>query len=213
MQFARENGWLLLTQRIAGAAVRRLRDGLIARRLKTSQMRIGRFPRLGGLAHIRLGPNFSAGDGLWLEAVTSYAGFDYSPSISIGANVTFSSHVHIACTNRVAIGDGVLSGSNVIITDHNHGIYAGSDQTPPGIPPNQRRLSTDKTVNIGSNVWLGDGVVVLGGADIGEGSIIGANSIVNGPIPPCCIAAGAPARAIRRWNPVTGQWDRWTQTP
>ena len=210
--FARENGWLLLAHKIAGASVRRLRDKLLARRLKTSQMRLGRAPKLAGLAHIRLGPNFSAGDGLWLEAVTSFAGVEYSPLIAIGANINFSDHVHVACTNRVTIADGVLSGSHVIITDHSHGIYAGEDQSPPDVRPVERPLSNDRSVNIGRNVWLGDGVAVLGGADIGEGSVIGANAVVNGPIPAHCIAAGAPARPIRRWNPATKQWDRWTQS-
>jgi acetyltransferase-like isoleucine patch superfamily enzyme len=208
-QFAAENGWLLLAQKIAGGFLHRLRDTLLARRLNTSGMRLGRAPRLAGLAHIRLGPNFSAGDALWLEAVTHFAGVDFSPLISIGPNVNLSNNVHVACTNRVTIAEGVLSGSHVIITDHSHGIYTGDDQSSPEVRPVERRLSNDRSVNIGRNVWLGDGVAVLGGADIGEGSIIGANAVVNGPIPAYCIAAGAPARPIRRWNPATRQWDRW----
>jgi acetyltransferase-like isoleucine patch superfamily enzyme len=214
-EFAAENGWLLMAMKATGAAMRRLRDHLLARRLKTTGLRIGRYPKLAGLAHMRVAANLSAGDGLWLEAVTAFAGTRYQPLITIGANVNLSDHVHVACTNRVTIGDGVLSGSRVIITDHSHGIYAGGidadhQQSSPEVRPVERKLSNDKIVVIGRNVWLGDGVAVLGGAEIGDGAIIGANSVVNGTVPAFCIAVGAPARPIRRWDFETSQWVAWT---
>lgn len=138
----------------------------------------------------------------------------YEPLITIGANVNLSDHVHLACTNRVTVGDGVLSGSRVIITDHSHGIYGGGiyadqEQSSPEVRPVERSLSNDKTVVIGRNVWLGDGVAVLAGAAIGDGAIIGANSVVNGTVPAFCIAVGAPARPIRRWDVETSQWIPW----
>jgi acetyltransferase-like isoleucine patch superfamily enzyme len=210
-RFAMENGYLLLLQRIAGAIVRRTRDTLLARRLRATGLRIGKDPRLGGLAHLRIGKNFSAGHGLWLEAVTFFAGTQYHPLVTIGDNVNFSDHVHIACTNRVTIGDGVLVGSRVIVTDHDHGVYAGADQSSPHEPPNERRLSMGQSVTIGRNVWLGDGVAILGGAEIGEGSIIGANSVVKGRIPAFCIAVGAPAKPRRCWNAESASWVPWTE--
>jgi acetyltransferase-like isoleucine patch superfamily enzyme len=210
-EFAQENGWLMLAQRVTGAALRRTRDGLLARRLKTTGLRIGKYPRLAGLRHMRIGSNLSAGDNLWLEAVTSFAGVNFQPLLSIGEGVSLSNSVHIACTNQVTIGDGMLSGSHVIITDHSHGIYAGPEQCSPLTRPVERRLSNDQTVIIGRNVWLGDGVTVLGGSEIGEGSIIGANSVVTGRVPAFCIAVGAPARPIRRWNSEMAQWVEWIE--
>jgi acetyltransferase-like isoleucine patch superfamily enzyme len=204
--FVHENGYLLLAQRASNAAARRLRDRALARRLKTTNLRIGNDPRLAGLAHMRIATNFAAGNALWLEAMTSFAGVQYDPLLSIGAYVNFSDQVHVACTNRVSIGDGVLIGSRVIVTDHSHGIYAGDHQSPPQMRPTERPLSNDKAVIIGRNVWIGDGVAVLGGADIGEGAIIGANSVVTGKIPAACIAVGAPARPIRRWDTVSAKW-------
>ena len=127
-EFAKENGIFLLSQKMGGSLIRRLRDELLARRLKTTQVRIGKHPKLAGLAHMRVGASFSAGNGLWLEAVTSFAGLRYDPLITIGADVNFSDQVHVASTCRVTIGDGVLVGSRVIITDHSHGIYAGETQ-------------------------------------------------------------------------------------
>ncbi len=210
--FVTENGLFMAVMKYSGGMVRRLRDGQIARRLKTRGMRLGKSPRILGLRHIEMGPNFSANDGLWLEAVTEFAGVRYEPHITIGANVGFSDFVHVGCTNRVVIGEGVLSGSHVLITDHGHGSYAGAEQSSPRTRPTQRRLSNDKSVVIGRNVWLGDNVVVLGGATIGDGCIIGANSVVNSSIPAYCIAVGSPARPIRRWDEAMQQWVRWSDS-
>ena len=64
-----------------------------------------------------------------------------------------------------------------------------------------------KTVHINDNVWCGDRVIVLPGVTIGEGTIIGAGSIVTRDIPPYCIAAGNPARVIKKWNKGKTVWE------
>ena len=157
---------------------------------------------------MKIGEDFTAGDGLWLEAVTSFGGVTYSPLLSVGSNVNFSDNVHVACTNRVSIGDGVLCGSRVLISDHSHGDYVGPSQSSPFTRPVGRRLSDEKTVAIGCNVWIGDGVAILGGAAIGDGSVIGANSVVNRPVPPFCVAVGSPLRVVRLWDSETKSWRR-----
>ena len=204
--FLRENGLFLTAHKVLGAILRRSRDRLLARRLHTSRLRIGRHPRLTGLAHIQMGENFSAGDGLWLDAITTFAGETYSPKLTIGPNCNVSDHVHIASTNRVTIAEGLLCGSRVVISDHAHGLYSGSPQSPPDQRPALRSLSKDRTVTIGRNVWIGDGCAILPGAAIGDGAIIGANSVVNGVIPPNTIAAGAPARPVRDWDTESSEW-------
>jgi lipopolysaccharide O-acetyltransferase len=206
--FARENGLFLLLQKVSGAALRRTRDLILARRLGTRNLRIGKHPKLEGLAHMHLGENLSAGNGLWLHAITAFAGQTYSPSLTIGPNCNLSDHVHVACTHAVTIGEGVLCGSRVVISDHAHGLYSGRDQSPPNQRPVERTLSSDRAVVIGRNVWIGDGCAILAGADIGDGAVIGANSVVTGPIPANTIAAGSPARPIRRWDETTAQWLR-----
>jgi acetyltransferase-like isoleucine patch superfamily enzyme len=206
--YAQENGWFLTAQKAFGGLYRRLRDGLIARELRTQGLSLGRNPRIAGIRHIVLGANFSAADALWIDAITEFAGHRYTPHLVIESNCNVSSYVHIACTNRITIGEGFLCGSNVIISDHAHGQYQGANQTGPEIRPTSRRLSSDGVVTIGNNVWLGDGVAILAGAHIGDGAIIGANSVVNGIIPPNTIAAGAPARVVRRWNGT--EWARET---
>ena len=59
---------------------------------------------------------------------------------------------------------------------------------------------------IEENVWLGDGVCVLPGVTIGKGSIIGANAVVNKNIPAYCIAAGVPAKVIKKFDEQLKQW-------
>lgn len=208
LAFARENGWAQLMPRMGGGALRRMRDWLTARRMHAPGFRAGRFPRLLGLRHMRVGRNFSAGDGLWLEAVVSFANERLSPLLEVGDNVSLSDYVHIACTNSVVIGSGTLIGSRIIISDHAHGVYHGAGQTSPDIPPVGRRLHSTQGVSIGRNVWLGDGVAVLAGATIGDGAIVGANAVVTGDIPAGTIAVGSPARPVRRWNPEERAWVR-----
>jgi acetyltransferase-like isoleucine patch superfamily enzyme len=206
--YFKENGWLLLGRKLCEVAHRRTRDRILGHELRTVELRLGRQPKLRGLRHMRIGSRFSAGDQLWLEAIASFAGNAHQPFLTIGRDVNFSDSVHVACINRVVIGDGVLAGSKVIITDHNHGSYVGAVQTSPEQRPALRPLFSHRRVIVGDNVWLGDGVAVLPGAEIGRGAIIGANSVVNGLIPALCIAVGAPARPIRQWDAQVQQWKK-----
>jgi lipopolysaccharide O-acetyltransferase len=205
-QLAREDGWAQVAARVLAALLRRLRDSFTARRLRAPGFRVGRSPHLGGLAHMRIGRNFSAGDHLWLEAITSYNGQAHTPELLIGDHANLSDSVHIACLHSITIGDGLLAGSRVLISDHTHGVYTGPNQSSPETRPTQRPLSSSAPITIGRNVWLGDGVCVLTGASIGDGAIIGANSVVRGPIPAATIAVGAPARVVRRWDPALNEW-------
>ena len=207
--YLHENGWLLLLSKLISVPPMRVRDTLLGRQLHAPGLRFGRSPRLLGLRHMRLGRNLHAGNDLWLEAVTSYGGHSFEPLLSVGNDCNLSDQVHIGCTNSVVIGDGLLCGSRVIISDHSHGIYGAEEGAPESSPesrPVLRPLSRRKSVQIGRNVWVGDGVAVLGGAVIGDGAVIGANAVVTRTIPPHCIAVGAPARPVRQWNEATASW-------
>ena len=209
--FARENGWIQALIRGFGSSIRKLLNASTALKLKAPHFRVGRFPRLLGLSRMHIGENFSAGDGLWLEAVVSYQGQRFSPELMIGHDVTVSDYVHIACLRRIEIGSGTLIGSRVIVTDHSHGVYRGEGQDGPELMPALRPLHSAAAVKIGQNVWIGDGVAVLAGAVIGDGAIVGANSVVTGAIPAKTIAVGAPARPVRQWSDEGQQWVSITQ--
>lgn len=203
---ARANGWPHVASRLTGGLHRRLRDALTARKLGAPGFRAGLAPRLLGLSHMRIGPDFHAGDALWLEAVLAYGGQQFSPQLTIGPHARLSDNVHIGCLDRITIGAHLLCGSRVLISDHAHGRYSGDDASDPAVPPASRPLHSAAPVFLGDNVWLGDGVAVLAGARIGDGCVIGANSVVTGPIPEKTIAVGAPARPIRVWSDVQRAW-------
>jgi len=203
--FIRVNGPYLLAHELARRCGVSFRRKMLGGKIGGRSIVLGPRSFLRGLAHISIGQNFQAAEGLWLEAITTYAGQTFTPSIVIGKNVGVSRWSHIAATHHVEIGDGVLIGSRVIITDHNHGSYNGPYSSPE-IAPALRPLDCDKKVVIGQNVWLGDGVVVSPGSTIGEGSVIAANAVVTGMIPPFTLAAGVPARPLKRYDFTTKEW-------
>jgi lipopolysaccharide O-acetyltransferase len=204
-RFWTENGAYLFGLRLAEAPFNWIRNRMLAAMFGVQRIQIGRGGFLRGLCAIQMGENFAAGPGLWLEAVLRHNGQTFTPRIVIGRNVVVSAWSHITATHLVEIGDGVLIGSKVIITDHNHGQYSGP-HTSPAIPPNSRPLGCDNGVVIGLNVWLGDGVIVMPGVKIGNGSVIGANSVVTRDVPPFTIAAGVPAAALKMFDFTTQEW-------
>ena len=174
---------------------------------------VGRGALIQGGEYIHIGDGFFAGQLLWIEAVREYAGERFTPHIEIGHGVKCSQAVHIGANTRVSIGDGVLFGSRVHVTDHGHGQYHGEFQDSPDVPPLRRRLAPGRPVSIGANVWLGDGVIVLPGVTIGAGSIVGANSVVSRDLPAQVIAVGAPAVPIKRFDAASGRWLPITNYP
>ncbi|MBK5074421.1 acyltransferase [Budviciaceae bacterium CWB-B4] len=160
----------------------------LKRRFSVKDILVDRFYYISDSSRICISEGFRAGKMLWLEVIGETA------RIRIGTNVRLSVNVHIAAIHDVTIGNNVLVGSNVIITDHSHGIFTREELL---IPPCKRPLVSKGAVIIGDNVWLGNGVVVLSGVSIGEGCVIGANSVVTGSIPDFSVAVGIPARVIR----------------
>ena len=203
--FLRENGSYVFCSTLAGRPLRFLRNRMLARKLGVNRLNIGPRAFLRGLSSIVMGEDFSAGEGLWLEAVTHYGNQMLNPKLIIGEHVRISQWSHIACANSITIGNHVLIGSKVIITDHNHG-YFGLNATSPSIPPAQRPLDHSRSVKIGANVWLGDGVVVCPDVTMGEGSVAGANAVVTTDVPAFTLVAGVPARPIRRYDFGKGVW-------
>ena len=171
--------------------------------------------RTGGMQYMHIGKHFTMGRGGWLECITEYENEDgkqvFQPNLVIGDNVNIGEFVHIGCNHHIEIGDNVLTGSKIYITDHNHGVYkssGGGTSDSPYTPPGRRQLTEHESVIIGDNVWLGEFVTVLPGVTIGAGSIIGSHATVTHDIPPNSIAVGSPARVIKQWNPQTVSWER-----
>lgn len=145
---------------------------------------------------IKVGENFVADSGFRIECWEEYQNRRFSPIISIGNNVSFNYRCHIGAINRIIIGNNVLVGSQVLITDHFHGNW----EKEFDIPPKERELYSKGEVVIEDNVWIGEGVCILPNVHIGKNSVIGANSVVLNDIPANCVAAGNPAKVIKIIN-------------
>ena len=152
-------------------------------------------PVISGAEHIRIGERFFCGQDVRMEAWTKYGEQQFDPEIHIGNDVTVTDRCYLSCIDRIEIGDGVLLGREVYISDNSHG---NTDRSILGVPPKVRPLTSKGPVVIGKNVWIGRQTTILPGVSIGENAVIGANSVVNKDIPANCIAAGNPAKVIRR---------------
>jgi acetyltransferase-like isoleucine patch superfamily enzyme len=184
-----------------------LASELITTRLLFPGARLIRRPaHIRGRRWIDFGSRLTTGRGLRIDALG-----DESTRVKLicfGTDVSINDYVHIGAVQSVVIGDRVLMGSKVLITDHNHGSYGTQGKhSDPRIPPSARPLVAAPVV-IEDDVWIGEFVSVLPGVRIGKGSIIGTLSTVARDIPPYCVAAGNPARVLKRYDLSSGQWNR-----
>jgi acetyltransferase-like isoleucine patch superfamily enzyme len=154
---------------------------------------LGSAHSLIGLRHVSVGKNFVCGDDLRLEVFDRHNGYLFAPSVVIGDNFSVNHRLHLACINKIRIGNDVLVGSDVFISDHGHG---ESSEVFGDTPPAARKLHSKGPVYIGDRVWIGSKVSILAGVAIGEGAIVGANSVVSKDVPPNAIVGGIPARQI-----------------
>ena len=169
--------------------------------------RLIRFPfRVRGKQYIKIGKGFTTGFNCRIDALNiNNLGEKYL--IEIGENVEINDEVHIGATEKIIIEDNVLIASKVYISDHNHGSYKGDEQDSPMSIPKGRKIYSSP-IRIEKNVWIGELCCILQGVTIGEGSIIGAMSVVTKDIPPYTIAVGSPAKLIKRYNFETKKWDK-----
>lgn len=181
--------------------LRLIRDILFSR-LCFPGVRVIRHPwYVRGSSFIKLGQMFTSGVGIRLDAFG-----ELKDQIVIGANVQVGDYVHIAAIESVQLGNDVLVASRVFISDHDHGSYIGSNVPHPSEKQILKKL-VSSPVKIGNNVWLGEGVCILKGVEIGENSIVGAQSVVTKSIPKNSIAVGIPAKVIRRYNEQLNIWE------
>ena len=167
--------------------------------------------RIINAAAIHLGDDVSLGPGCMLNAIRRYPGRfmsgapeseaqHFDPAIRIGDRVSATGYLTIGAVDAITIEDDVLMASHIFIGDNQH----GTDRAD--VPYKYQPLTRIAPVVIGRGSFIGEHVVVMPGVEIGEFSVIGANSVVTTSIPARSIAIGAPARVIRRWSEEEGGW-------
>jgi acetyltransferase-like isoleucine patch superfamily enzyme len=112
--------------------------------------------------------------------------------IRIGGGTFLNLCVQVAAVELVEIGEHCMFANGCFITDGNHRF----DDLESPVP--WQGFSSKGPTRIGDNVWCGANVVITSGVTVGERCVIGANSVVTEDLPPFSIAAGAPAKVLRR---------------
>ena len=127
--------------------------------------------------------------------------FDYcGKNVDIGRKISFSSQVSLGdrssigdntyILGKVVIGKDVMMAANCALIASNHN-FDNLD-----IPMNQQG-GTDSPIEIGDNVWIGYGCIILAGVKIGSGAVIAAGSVVSKDVSENTIVAGIPAKCIK----------------
>lgn len=133
-----------------------------------------------------------------VTAWTNYMGVDYQPIIKIGKRCNFGDYIHITCIKSIKIGNDVLTGRWVTISDNDHG---KTDYDTLSISPVNRILDSKGGIFIDDKVWIGDKATILSGVSIGKCSVIAANAVVTKNVPPYSVVAGNPAKIIKQIHP------------
>jgi acetyltransferase-like isoleucine patch superfamily enzyme len=112
--------------------------------------------------------------------------------VRIGEGTFLNRGVMVAAHELVEIGAHCMLANGCFVSDANHRF------DDPEKPITWQGFESKGPTRIGENCWLGIGVVVTSGVRIGERSVIGANSVVTRDIEPYSIAAGSPAKVLRK---------------
>ncbi|MBO5490140.1 MAG: acyltransferase [Desulfovibrio sp.] len=115
--------------------------------------------------------------------------------IDIGPDCQLSGASITARSQTIRLGRQVMLAPNCVIVDSDFHAH-----WPPEVRAVEPGMERDSPVDIGDYVWVGMNSIILKGVTVGEGAIIGAGSVVTRDVPPLCLAAGAPARVLRRMN-------------
>lgn len=151
--------------------------------------------------------NISIGNEVIIEYKTWLAALPQTGAaicnLIIGNGTSIGHFNHIYATSSIIIGENVLTGDKVYITDNLHS-YEDINH-----PISRQPIKQIKEVKIGDGTWLGENVCIIG-SSLGKGCVIGANSVVTRDIPDYSVAVGSPARIIKRYDKVSGEWLKTT---
>jgi len=161
--------------------------------------RVQKLLRIDGKQNITIGKNVIIQKLTWLAAIPLTN--ELKCNLTIGDGCIIGHFNHIYATGEIIIGKNVLTADKVYIADNQHN-YSDID-----IPILNQSIKQLPSVSIGDGTWLGENVCVIG-VSIGKHCVIGANSVVNKPIPDYCIAVGSPAKIIKKYNLQSKKWEK-----
>ena len=124
----------------------------------------------------------------------------HKPKLKIGNYVSVGVGSVISAVSDIELEDDVIIAPYCYIADNSHSF----DRVDVSI--RYQGLDKVKPVKIKKGAWLGWSVAVYPGVTIGKNSVIGANSVVTKDIPDYCVAVGAPAKVIKKYDFESGKW-------
>lgn len=133
--------------------------------------------------------------GLRLRLKRQYPGvvISYPQNVWIGDGVSIAPDVRLGASSQghIIIGDrcAIAAGTRIVTTTHD----------PDVLPVS--RISINRSVKIGADVWIGTAAIILPGVTVHDGAIVAAGSVVSKDVPPDCMVGGVPARLIRNLEP------------
>jgi acetyltransferase-like isoleucine patch superfamily enzyme len=144
-------------------------------------------------AEMSIGPFCWIGEGCAFRA--------HEGTLRIGSKCTFGGKNTINCYERVEIGDEALWADDIYVVDFDHWYI------DPQVSIRSQGIRKEPII-IERNVWIAEKATVLRGVKVGEGSVIGAHSLVIRDVPPYAVVGGVPARILKyRRSPVDVAWD------
>lgn len=124
-------------------------------------------------------------------------------NVSIGESTYLGDNVFFNCLlAKVEIGNFVIVADDVLFITGDHRFDVVGRRICE-IADDEKKPENDLNIFVQDDVWIGSRSIILKGVTIGEGSIVGAGSVVTKDVPPYTIVGGNPARIIKkRFNDI-----------
>lgn len=173
------------------------------------KIRIGSRTRIANKKNIQLGENVIIQDNVQIivgknqslkignkSKIGSYSIIkcDFSKEktgFSCGENFGCGDFCFFGCAGGIKIGDNVIMGQSVRFHAQNHNYKEKSI-------PIREQGTTEVGITIGTDCWIGSGVTILDGVHIGNGCVLGANSLINKNVPDYSVVVGNPMKIITK---------------
>lgn len=200
-------GWMMVRGRVFSLGHKEIAKNIF----------VGKNVKAIEIKHLTIGQKTKLQDGVYIDALSR-------EGVSIGDSVVIGRNTRIECTGGLqSIGKGVKIGNrttfgNDCMFGAAGGIEIGNDVVAGQFirfhseNHNYNDLTklireqgvSHKGIKIGNNCWIGAGAVFLDGAELGDGCVVGANTVVTKKFPSNVVIAGIPARIIKERGTENG---------
>ena len=193
-------GWMLIRGNFASLTGKKISSNIFIGRhvkmIQRKQLKIGKGSKIHDRVKIDalsvegvvIGDYVVLGHNTVIECTGSLS--HIGKGVLIGNRTTFGNDCFFGAAGGIVIGEDVIAGQFVRFHSENHNY----NDTTTLI---KEQGTNHKGIKVGNNCWIGAGAVFLDGAEIGEGCVVAANSVVTKKFPPNCVVGGVPAKILK----------------